>query len=105
MGGVCPQHKLNKYAPTSCIADLNQQNEKQKATGSNIVSGGSGDFSVQMNGNDNSNISNEQQQLLSKVAEHCGCPIDIARKALEAANWNPRDAVTRIEAMRQNNGQ
>lgn len=69
------------------------------------MSGGSGDFSVQMNGNNGNNLSNDQQQLVSKVAEHCGCPIEIARQALLASDWNPANAVTRIETMKRNNGQ
>ena len=87
---------------------MNQQKEKSAAIGATIVSGGSGDFSVAMNGNNNNNngnLSNDQQQLVSKVAEHCGCPINIATQALIASNWDPANAVTRIETMKRQNGQ
>lgn len=88
---------MAKYAPASSIADLNQQTEQKSngQIGGNIGGGSSGDFSVQMNGNNQN-----QQDLISKVAKHCGCPIDIARQALEASQWNPQNAVTRIETLK-----
>ena len=79
-----------KNAPASSIADLNQQSKKN------------GDSPVQMNGN---NTNNNQQELIQKVASHCGCPLDISRKALEAHNWSPQNAVTAIEALKNRNAQ
>ena len=85
IGGVVPQSKLLIYAPASSIADVNKQNKK-----GNVC---------------NSPNASPNKELIQKVANHCGCPIEIASKALEASNWDGNTAVTKIEALKaQRNG-
>eukprot|EP01084_Bolivina_argentea_P296698 511024_1 len=93
LGGVIAQSKLLDHAPASSIADLNKQNKK----GNQINSGSSGDISISMNSGNNPN----QQNLINAVAKRCGCPIEMSKQALEASNWDPNVAVTKIETFRR----
>jgi len=38
--------------------------------------------------------------LIQKVANHCGCPIEIASQALQESNWNGQEAVDKIEKLK-----
>jgi len=65
---------------------------KPNNTDQSSVSNGNG------TGSPNGNASTSgQNELIAKIAEHCKCPIDIAKQALEMKNGNPAEAVALIQ--------